>query len=223
MDTSYSRSDAARLFESRRGQLDYRVKRDYVRGGVVSVPCRVSGYDDVISPYSVRGCESLNPDFVDYVKEAAEVTPDELPLVLNLVGGNFTQEERKTIAETILDDFAYDLGMVEREERRHTRIFVSMLAILVVMGIVLGLVGEEVGMPREFLFIVFWFAGDTLVDYVLLTGHDLRRDRRRAGRLASVRVVFSDSYEDKHYTKGDVDMLVSQIEEDVSGTIRERE
>lgn len=74
------------MFESRRGHLDNRVKRDYIRNGVVSIPCRISDYGDVISSYSVEGLETLNPDFSDYVKEVAEVTPDDLPIVLTWSG-----------------------------------------------------------------------------------------------------------------------------------------
>ena len=219
MITSINRHRTAKLFESRRGHLDERVKRDYIRNGVVSIPCRISDYNEVISSYSVKGLETLNPDFVDYVKEVAEVTPDDLPIVLNVVGDKLTQTEQKTIEETILDDFAYDLGMVEKEERRHTWIFRLMIVVLVVMGIALELVGEEVGVPREFLYIVFWFAGDTLVDYVFLTGYDLRQDRKLAGRLASMKVVFSEAYEDTAYTQDDVERLHAEMEEDVRGTI----
>ena len=32
------------LFESRKGHLDYRLKRDYVKNGIATIPCRVSTY-----------------------------------------------------------------------------------------------------------------------------------------------------------------------------------
>lgn len=73
----------------------------------------------------------------------------------------------------------------------------------------------------RFLYVVFWFAGDTLVDYVLLTGHDLRQDRKLAGRLASMKVVFSETYEDAAYTQDEVDSLHSEIQDDIRGTIPE--
>ena len=40
------------LFESRKGHLDYRLKRDYVKNGIATIPCRVSTCEDVISTYS---------------------------------------------------------------------------------------------------------------------------------------------------------------------------
>ena len=69
------------------------------------------------------------------------------------------------------------------------------------------------------LYILFWFAGETLCDYLFLTGYELRRDRRLAGRLASIKVVFSESYETPNYSKSDVDRLYSEIEKDVNETL----
>lgn len=207
-----------RLFESRSGGLDYRVRRDYVRNGIVTIPCNISEYSDVICSYSVSGCESLNTDFVDYVKEAAEMTPSECPIVLDLIGGRLTEEEQDSVEETIKDDFAYDLGMVEREERRHAKVFFLMFIGMIVSGIALRFTEPFAEEPRELLWILFWFMGDTLCDYLFLTGHDLRQARRLAGRLASVRVVFSESYQDPTYKEHEVENLYSEIEREVKET-----
>ena len=60
-----------RLFASRKGNLNYRIHRDYLKNGIVTIPCQISGYNDVISPYSVKDYETLNPDFVDYAEALA--------------------------------------------------------------------------------------------------------------------------------------------------------
>ena len=59
--------------------------------------------------------------------------------------------------------------------------------------------------------------------HIFLTGHDLRRNRRLAGRLASIKVVFSESFEDPDYTKSDAEKLHAEIEKDVNETIRKGE
>ena len=63
--------------------------------------------------------------------------------------------------------------------------------------------------------------GDTLCDYIFLTGYDLRKDRRLAGKLASIKVVYSDNYEEPNYTDTDFNKLYSEIEQDVNATIEE--
>ena len=68
----------------------------YIRHGIATIPCRISSYSDVISAYSVKDYESLNMEFADYLKAAADVTPTEYPLVLNIIGDCLSQEEKKT-------------------------------------------------------------------------------------------------------------------------------
>ena len=72
----------------------------------------------------------------------------------------------------------------------------------------------------ELFFIIFWFMGDTLCDYILLTGHDLRRDRKLAGRLASIKVIFSDSFKKPEYTKEEAEKIYSEIEKDIKNTMK---
>ena len=211
-----------RLFASRKANLDERIKRDYIRNGVAVIPCRITEYSDVISKYSVKGCETLNPEFVDYIREVADFTPDKYPLVLNIVGDCLTQEEKETVERVILDDFAYDLGIVEKKEKRHARVFIFMFIGLLVSWIILWLSRILMDEVREVIFILFWFMGDTLCDYIFLTGYDIRRDRRKAGRLASIKVVFSDEYDEDDYTERDAEDLYSEIEKDVKETMSER-
>ena len=215
-----SKRNIFKLFESRTGNLDYRIKRDYVSNGIATIPCYISDYSDVISAYSVKGYETLNPEFSDYLKNTAEVAPPEYPIVLNLISDRLSQEEKQTIEETIKDDASYDLGMVEREEKRHTKTFIFMFFGLILTSLLLWFTQTLAEEPRELFFILFYFMGDTLCDYIFLTGHDLRRNRRLAGRLASIKVVFSESFEDPDYTKSDAEKLYAEIEKDVNETIQ---
>lgn len=208
-----------KLFEARKAHLDTRIKRDYIRKGVAVIPCRVSGYDDVISSYSVKGLETLNPEFAEYLKSTAAVTPEESPIVLNIIGDCLSQEEKTTIEEIIRDDMAYDLGMVEEIEKRHTKRLWLMLIILIVTAALLWSSLTMADGPRELLYLLFYFAADILLDHIFLSGHDLREERRLAGRLASIKILFSDNYEDSVYTEKDVNQLYSEIEKDVNETI----
>ena len=210
-----------KLFESRSGNLENRLKKDYIQNGVVTIPCRVSDYNDVISNYSVKGFETLNQEFVDFIKRTDEVIPPEYPVVLNIISDTLSVEEKKAIKETIEDHFAYELGVVENHEKRHTRTFILMLIGMVLSGILLWLTRTLEEESRELFFVLFWFLGDTLCDYIFLTGHDLRHDRRLAGRLASVKIIFSDVFEKPKYTDTNREKLYSEIEKDVEETIKD--
>ena len=216
-----SKRRIVKLFESRSGNLEDRLKKDYIQNGVVTIPCRVSDYNDVISNYSVKGFETLNQEFVDYLKRTDEVIPPEYPVVLNIISDTLSAEEKKAIKETIEDHFAYELGVVEIHEKRHTRTFILMLIGMVLSGILLWLTRTLEEESRELFFVLFWFLGDTLCDYIFLTGHDLRHDRRLAGRLASVKIIFSDVFEKPKYTDTNREKLYSEIEKDVEETIKD--
>lgn len=218
-----SKRRIVKLFESRSGNLENRLRKDYIQNGIVTIPCRVSDYNDVISNYSVKGFETLNQEFVDYLKRTDEVIPPEYPVVLNIISDTLSAEEKKAIKETIEDHFAYELGVVENHEKRHTRTFILMLIGMVLSGILLWLTRTLEEESRELFFVLFWFLGDTLCDYIFLTGHDLRHDRRLAGRLASVKIVFSDEFEKPKYTDTNREKLYSEIEKDVKETIKDEE
>lgn len=209
------------LFESRKGHLDARVHKEFVSNGIATIPCRITGLYDVISPFSVKRYETLNPDFAEYLKTFASVVPDEYPLVLEIVEDCLTAEDRKNIEETIADYYAYNLGFVEKEEKRHTKIFIFMTIGLILSGILLWFTQMLEEVPRELFFVLFWFMGDTICDYVFLTGHDLRKDRRLAGRLASIKVKFVKNFDESDYTNHEVDELYSEIEKDVKETLKQ--
>ena len=116
-----------RLFENRKSHIDSRIRRDYIENGIATVNCCISGYHDVISTYSSKGQESLNFDFIDYLEDSAEPIPDEYPLVLNIIGNCLSEDEKKSITEIIRDDFAYKLGIVEKEQEREFNVLIFIM------------------------------------------------------------------------------------------------
>lgn len=210
----------ANLFESRKGHLDARVKREFVSNGIGTIPIRVKDYYEVINAYSVKGVETLDFDFVEVLDLAASVMPEECPLVLNIVEDVLSDEERETITETIQDYYAYQLGILEKKVKRHKERFIFMSVGLVLTAGLLWLSQGMGELSREILFVLFWFFGDALFDYILLTGHDLREKKRLAGRLASIKVEFSKAFDDSDYTDKEVNDLYSEIEEDIKQTLK---
>ena len=208
------------LFESRKGRMEDLLHRDFINNGIATFPIKISSYYDVIHPNSVWGYETLNPDFADLIELGAGVVPPECPIVVNILEECLTDEERNIIVQTIREYYAYKLGLVEKDLKRHTKRFVFMSVGLVLSAILLWLSEGLEEISRELFFVLFWFMGDTLCDYILLTGHDLRRDKRAAGQLASIKVTFSKSFDESDYTNAEVDKLHSEIEKDVKETLK---
>ncbi|MBQ7493498.1 MAG: hypothetical protein IJT47_03615 [Selenomonadaceae bacterium] len=201
-----------RLFERKKSRIDSRIKRDYIENGIATVHCCISDYNDIINTYSAKDQESLNPNFVDYLQDAAGPIPDECPLVLNVIGNCLSADEKKIIAEIIRDDFFYRLGRVEREQEREFRLFIFMLVGLIVSGILLWLTVSLDEVPREIFIVFFWFFGDRMFEYLFITERELRQEQRLAGRLASIKVIFSDTYEKPHYTEEQINKLYAELD-----------
>jgi len=195
------RNDFVKLFESRKSNIDSRIRRDYIENGIATVNCSISGYHDVINTYSSKGQESLNFDFVNFLESSAEPIPDEYPLVLNIIGNCLSDEEKKTIEETIYEAFYYKLGMVEKEEEKERKVFILRIVGSIIAGILLAITAFIEHLPQEIFFVLFWFFGDRMFQSFFITRNELRKERRLAGRLASIKVVFSDTCEKKHYTE----------------------
>ena len=66
--------------------------------------------------------------------------------------------------------------------------------------------------PREIFIVLFWFFGDRMFESLFITGRDLRNEKRLAGRLASIKVVFSDTYEKLHFTEDEVNKLYAELD-----------
>ncbi len=201
-----------RLFDNRKSRLDSRIRRDYIDNGIATLRCCISSYNDIISTYSAKDQESLNLDFVDYLQDAAGPIPDECPLVLNIIGNCLSADEKKIIAEIIRDDFSYRLGIVEKEQEREFKMFLFMLIGSIVAGLLLWLTDFLDEVPREIFVVLFWFFGDRMFEYLFITGHDLRKERRLAGRLASIKVIFSDTDEKLHFTEDEISKLYAELD-----------
>lgn len=201
-----------RLFDQKQSRIDSRIKRDYIENGIATVHCCISSYNDIINPYSAETQESLNFDFVDFLQEVAGPIPDEYPLVLNVIGNCLTEDEKKIIAETIRDDFFYRLGLVEMEQEREFKMFISMLVGSIVGALLLWLTDFLDEVPREIFIVLFWFFGDRMFEYLFITRYDLKQEKRLAGRLASIKVIFSDTYEKIHYTEEQINQLYAELD-----------
>ncbi|MBQ6297551.1 MAG: hypothetical protein IJK81_07650 [Selenomonadaceae bacterium] len=162
--------------------------------------CCISNYNDIINTYNAKDQESLNPDFVEFLHDAADPIPDECPLVLNVIGDFLSEEEKKIVTEIIRDDFSYKLGIIEKEQEREFKFFVFMLIGSIVGGLLMWLTDFLDEAPREIFIVFFWFFGDRIFEYLFITRHELRQEQRLAGRLASIKFIFSDSYK-KYITR----------------------
>ena len=174
--------------------MERRLKNEVLEDGIAYIPCRVENMEDIISRYSVRGCESLNSEFADYIMSFVECIPIQYPIVLEIYGSKFTEEEKNIIIDTIASDGDYQLGRTIQENRHHRLVFIEMVVGTVVSGLLITLIGQYIGgIPREFFYVLFYLFADSFVRYLFIERGDYQNEKISAGRIASMKVRFVES------------------------------
>jgi len=181
-------------YYKKKSHLNSRLQKDVIRNGTAYLACKVNGLDDILSKFSIKGVESLDGEFRDELLNYADCIPQEYPLVLEIHGPEFSEEEKEMIREAVVSDADYLLGKTEAENRHHRKVFWGMVAGTVGSGILLGVIKNIVDeIPLEFFYVLFWLFADALVRYLFIEFGDYKNDKIRAGRIASMKVEFVEA------------------------------
>ena len=185
--------DNIHKFLNKKTLLEHRLNNEVLEDGIAYIPCHVQNMEDIISKFSIRDCPSLDSEFSDYIVDFIECIPIKYPIVLEIYGAKFSEEEKQIIVDTIAADGDYELGRIIQENKHHRLVFVEMVIGTVISGILLALIGkylEEI--PQEFFYVLFWLFADAFVRYIFIERGDYRDQRIGAGRIASMKVEFID-------------------------------
>ncbi|MDO4538027.1 MAG: hypothetical protein Q4B54_07680 [Coriobacteriales bacterium] len=176
--------------------LEHRLQHNVLKDGVAHIPCKISGVEDVVSRFSIKGCESLDSEFAQYVAEFVDFIPTEYPIVLDLYGPALTPEEQKTILATIREDLTYYNGKMQDISRRRKKTFTIMIVGAILSGVLLELaILYAPDVPKEWSFVVFWLFADAVLRYLFVEQRDFKQERICAERLAKLSVEFKLSEE----------------------------
>jgi len=188
--------DKREEFYNKKSHLESRLKKDIIRNGVAYLPCKVSGIDDILSKFSTDVIAGVDSEFTDALLKTVDCIPQEYPLVLEIHGTKFTDQEKELITDTIISDADYMLGKTEAENRHHRKVFWWMVAGTVGSGILLCTIKHFVDeVPLEFFYVLFWLFADALVRYLFIEHGDYKNDKIRSGRIASMKVEFVEDGE----------------------------
>ena len=212
MDTVKQKLKNRRLFLKRDAKLAKRLKEDYIDNGIASLPCKVTGMDDIISHFSVPGYETLSPELSEYIESSAAFIPPEYPIVLEISGCRFSEEEQTIIRRTIREDYTYELGAVQWENRKQMIIALLMLVGMVITGFLAFGVQGITDTAIEIIYIFFWFFADLVACYFCLDGFENRKKRLLAGRLADMTIYISEKYDDSAVSNEDAQSVYEELE-----------
>lgn len=198
-----------KIFAGKDAELKKRVHNEFIDKGVATIPCNVEDYYDIISHYSVEGYETLNPEFADYIKNTVAYIPPEYPISLEICGAKFTSKQQEAIKNTIREDMMYELGAIQKTNKRLIVVFLFMLIGMIASGMLIPMFNS--GFSAEFIYVIFWFCADFVVSYVCLDGKENLSNRVTAGRLASMCISFFEKFDDRELTIKEVEAVYEDI------------
>lgn len=170
------------------------VKKYYIEKGEAYVSAKVNSIDDIISKYSTKDYEWINPEFASYIEESAYYIPLEESITIEICGGNFSEEEKEMIKRVIKDYFGLKLGdkFLDLDINKH-KSFILFLFGITSLGVFAILSNFSIiTAVNELLLLLFWFFLWEYADLGWLTRSNLRLEQIEAGQLSTAKIVFLD-------------------------------
>ena len=168
------------------------VRRHYMEKGEAYISVNVNSIDDIISNYSIKDYEWVNPEFIEYIENCAYYIPVEEAIVIDIMGAKFTEEEREIIERVLKDHFGLQLGdkMIQLEiNRRQSYILLVLGLLCLVVSLALYKYMDTVWFS-EILAFGLWFFCWEYADMAFISRSELKTEKIEAGQLASVKIKF---------------------------------
>lgn len=207
------------LLKFNKRKVDYREAVDtfYMSKGIACICCNVSGIDDVINPYSVRGYEMLNESLVSYINSVIGNIPVGVPVALELCGGSFTEREKKTITDAVWNHYELELGKAQKVRTGHF-IRIAWFVLFFVFAAIFIFSNRTTDTSKELMYVLFYFLGDRMIDYIVFGNRDVELNRIRAAQLVSMNVIFREEFIDDDLSDEEAERIKAAVTEHTKST-----
>ncbi len=192
------------------------VKDFYIDQGLAYISCNVSDYNDVIDRFSVPGYEWLNESFARFVEENANYIPPEYPIVLSICGAKFNDKQQECIEETIADYYALKMGDCQMAEQRNRSKIIVFSALVALLSVVMWLstARKWIWPLSEAIYVMFWFSLWDMIELIVFDRPDLKEEKHAATQLATMKVTFSEVYDDGPLKPEEEAKIIKEVFED---------
>ena len=206
-------------FGSKRVNVEETVSNFFINNGVAHIACNVSGLDDVLNRYGVQGYETLNNELSDYIEGIVPLIGKKTPIVIEITGHDFSEEEQGKIEAAFWNHFELRAAIARKEQKALiVRIIWFAVCFLSVYLVLNNVPAFANGGLNDIGFILLWFFGDRMVDYLLLQNKGTKEVFVRYAQLESVKLIFTSHYEDKVFTDQEANMLCDEVESNIEST-----
>ncbi|MCF0241947.1 MAG: hypothetical protein HUK25_04875 [Treponema sp.] len=207
------------FFSKKKVDIEKKIQEKYIYGDVAVIAYRVFEISDIIDPHSVPGHEILTRDFLDFLETNTEYIDSGYPIVLEICGREFTDEEKSTITRVIKENCDLLLGRCSHEKKDMIgwMIFNGICAIASYVAYALfNGVAQKTGNPWitaivDGLNIFFWVFTWEIVAAVAFKTKGYLDNKKKAAQMASMNIRFYDKFGDSTYSKEEQNKVVEEI------------
>ncbi len=197
MNILRKRSTKARnieMFRKKEFNLNKFINDYYMDQNSAYITVKVSDYNDIVSKYSVDNYEWINTKFADHLELMAYYIPVEEPIVIEIAGRKFTDEEKKVIEKVIKTYFGLKLGdkMLSLNSNRDKYMILLIYGVLSFIMFYVLYMNNVIETILEIVIFGFWFIIWEFANLAFLQRKNLKVEKLEAGQLSSATVVFID-------------------------------
>lgn len=181
-------------FRNKKFNLNNFVEEYYMEQNTAYITVKVDNYNDIVSKYSVDCLEWINSDFANYLEEVAYYIPVDEPIVIEITGTKFSEEEKKTIEKVIKTYFGLKLGdkMLDLNINRTKSLTLFILGIMASLIFWVLYKFHVIETVTEIILLGFWFFMWEFLDLAFLVRNEIKVQKLEAGQLSSASIVFLD-------------------------------
>jgi hypothetical protein len=179
-------------FKNKKFNLNKFVNDYYMDKNIAYITVKVDDYNDIVSKYSVSNYEWINQEFSEHLEFIAYYIPVDEPIVIEIGGKKFTEEEKIVIEKVIKTYFGLKLGDTILR-LHHNRIKYLILLVFGMASFVMFYTLYKLNIMATLLELVvfgFWFIMWEFADLAFLQRSDLKTEKLEAGQLSSASITF---------------------------------
>lgn len=158
------------------------------------ITINVESIEDIISFYNIKDYEWINNDLANYLEEQSYYIPNLEPIVIEISGEKFNEEEKQKIEKTMKAYFEQKLGKniidINQNTKRAILLFISGIFSFLVLQLLVRI--SLVQFLSEISVLVFWFFIWECVNTLTIDRNELQNDKIGVTQLSNAKIVFTE-------------------------------
>lgn len=189
--------------------------------GVAHLIYHANDINDIVHVYSVKGYECLSGGFVEFMDRFRTVIPRKVPIILEIKGKHFDDEEKAAIDNAIWTQYGLYLSEVHNNLKSIRLKMALYFILMAISSVFLFWVASSTSeVIANYGYILFWFFGYRVMTHLILDYHPIHREYQWYRRLAAMKLLFSEDGMQELDTQ-DLLQEVSKYEKEADRQIRE--